>query len=59
MLDKGELVEYDTPLALLQRPGSRLRAMAERTGDLRGLVALAQEAVAVKKQAQTGLGPGQ
>lgn len=25
VLDKGELQEYDTPLALLQRPGSRLR----------------------------------
>ena len=48
MLDKGELVEYDAPLALLQRPASRLRAMAGRTGDLAGLIAVAKEAAAAK-----------
>lgn len=53
VLDKGALVEYDTPLALLQRAGSRLRAMAERTGDLGGLITIAQEAAAGRKK-----GPG-
>ena len=50
VLDHGRLLEYDSPLALLQREGSRLRAMAERTGDLPGLVAIAQEAAEARRR---------
>ena len=42
VLDRGRAVEHDTPLVLLQREGGAFRELAERTGDLSGLLALAR-----------------
>ena len=44
VLQRGELAEYDAPSALLRADGSIFRAMCAATGDLDGLVALAESA---------------
>eukprot|EP00903_Cladosiphon_okamuranus_P011464 g10798.t1 len=54
VLDKGEVSEYDTPLALLENPDSAFRSMCEKTGDLEGLKRVAEESAA--KSAESGKG---
>ena len=44
VLSQGEAVEFDAPLALLERPAGAFRKLAEGTGDLQGLVRIAKEA---------------
>ena len=44
VLGAGEVVEYDTPLALLSKEGGNFRGLAEESGDLESLLAVAKEA---------------
>ncbi|CAN0354496.1 unnamed protein product [Pylaiella littoralis] len=46
VLDQGRVAEYDTPLALLANPDSEFRAMCEKSGDLEGLMRVAEESAA-------------
>lgn len=44
VLNKGEVLEYDSPLALLERQGSSFRELCERSGEMAVLRELAQRA---------------
>lgn len=37
VLDKGEVAEYDTPLALLENPDSEFRSMCEKVRAVGGV----------------------
>jgi len=50
VLDQGQVVEYAPPLALLEDEGSRFRSMADRTGEVENLLAIAREAAREKTQ---------
>jgi ABC-type multidrug transport system fused ATPase/permease subunit len=41
-MDKGKVVEFDTPLNLIQQEGSAFRGMCMKTGNLAELEALAK-----------------
>ena len=47
VLEQGELLEFDPPLALLRNECSHFYSMCESTGDIAGMIALAQSARAV------------
>ena len=49
VLDQGQLVEYDKPLTLLEKPDSVFRAMAMQTGEYEILLQIAKEATAVSR----------
>ena len=49
VLDKGRLIEYDTPWELIAREGSMFRDMCEMSGDLDALEGAAKEAGKKKK----------
>ena len=44
MLSRGRVAEYDTPLALLEKPDGAFRRLAEGSGDVEGLIRIAKEA---------------
>jgi len=44
VLDKGKLVEYDSPWALIRREGSIFHGMCEMSGDLETLIEVAKKA---------------
>lgn len=44
VLDKGRLVEYESPWELIEKEGSVFRGMCEMSGDLEGLIEGAREA---------------
>lgn len=46
VMDHGRIIEYDTPLKLLQRTDGLFYSMCERTGDLDRLLVMAKEAAA-------------
>ena len=46
VLGAGEVVEYDTPLALLSKGGGQFRGLAEESGDFESLLTVAKEAAA-------------
>ncbi|KAI9225781.1 MAG: P-loop containing nucleoside triphosphate hydrolase protein [Piptocephalis tieghemiana] len=43
VMDAGQVVEYDTPWALLQQPDGIFRGMCERSGELEELTQIAKE----------------
>jgi ABC-type multidrug transport system fused ATPase/permease subunit len=44
VMDKGQLVEFDTPLRLLEQPAGVFKSMAEMTGDYEHLLQMAKTA---------------
>lgn len=42
VLAHSKLVEFDTPLSLLEKPGGAFRELGEGTGDLQGLIQIAK-----------------
>lgn len=46
VLDKGNVVEFDSPLALLEREGSSFRELCERSGEMALLREMAQKGTA-------------
>ena len=57
VLQDGEVVEYDTPLALLEKGvGGLFYRMCEKTGDLAGLRALAVEKEEKEEEEKEGNG---
>ena len=44
VLERGAVVEYDAPGALLRKPGGVFKALAEESGDLDGLRRAADDA---------------
>ena len=49
VLDKGEVIEYDSPFELIQKVGGIFRGMCEMTGDLESLTQGAKKAADEKK----------
>jgi len=43
VMSAGEVVEFDRPLALMQKEGGLFRAMCEQSSDYEGLLAIAEE----------------
>ena len=44
VLSRGRVAEYDTPLALLEKPDGAFRRLTEGSGDVEGLIRIAKEA---------------
>lgn len=58
VLDQGELIEYDAPLTLLEKPDSTFRAMAMQTGEFDVLLKIAKEATEARGREGGGGGTG-
>lgn len=54
VLEGGRVVEQGSPASLLKDPKARLRGMAERTGDLQGLLSVALQAEGERGRAKGG-----
>ena len=54
VLEKGEVVEFDSPWELVRREGGVFRGMCEMSGDLEGLVEGARRAVEGRRLVDDG-----
>lgn len=56
VLDAGEVVEYDSPIALLEKEGSAFASLCQKTGEWDLLKGMAEKAAAAREEGLKGKG---